>query len=326
MRAPAVSVVVATRAAPVTLAAALSSVARQDLADVAAEVEVVLVLDAGRSVAPPLLAAAGGVPVRRIEAPRRGGLSAARSAGIASARGEYVAFLDDDDLWLPGHLSAALDGLGGDVDMVFTTTVVAATRHDPGAGEPVAGVHVFDFPYDGELLAVANTIPVIAAVSRRFPVDAGYDCGAAQDDWEMWLRLTRRHGWRLRHVDRATAVYHRLTGAPSMTGQAATTVEGIRRFAAGHRLLHRRWPVTPGGPADRARSLPLEMYRRVEERLATGRPVSHYYYERSLPVFTAAVDGRLTTAEASDLLTAAVDPAHGPADTMATARTRGATR
>ena len=37
------------------------------------------------------------------------GVSAARNAGIASASGQFIAFLDSDDLWLPGKLSSHVD-------------------------------------------------------------------------------------------------------------------------------------------------------------------------------------------------------------------------
>ena len=60
-------------------------------------------------------------------------------------------------------------------------------------------------------------------------------------------------------------------------------VAGIRRFVAGHRQLHQRWPVPPDSAAGRARWIPHRMYELMEARHAVGAPVDMYHYERCLP-------------------------------------------
>jgi hypothetical protein len=139
-----------------------------------------------------------------------------------------VAFLDDDDMWLPDHLSVALAGLDGDgTDMVYTTCLVA----QPGRAVP--GLYRFATPFSPDLLAVTNPTPVISVVARTFdPHDPMLDArGAVQEDWAMWLGLVRGRGWRIQHLDTPTAVYHR--NPASMTGAAAATVAALCRFAAG---------------------------------------------------------------------------------------------
>ena len=48
--------------------------------------------------------------IRTISQPN-GGVSAARNAGVLRSTGKYLAFLDADDIWLPGKLTTMLDAL-----------------------------------------------------------------------------------------------------------------------------------------------------------------------------------------------------------------------
>jgi glycosyltransferase involved in cell wall biosynthesis len=49
-----------------------------------------------------------GSRIRLLRKPCRGGIGAARNCGAEEASGELIAFLDSDDLWLPGKLDAEL--------------------------------------------------------------------------------------------------------------------------------------------------------------------------------------------------------------------------
>jgi glycosyltransferase involved in cell wall biosynthesis len=111
-----VSVVIPVRNGVRYLGEAIRSVLLQE------QVEVdVIVVDNGSTDASRALAESFGMPVRVIEE-LRPGAAHARNAGVRLARGEYLAFLDADDVWSPGKLERQLAELEAkhDLDMVFT--------------------------------------------------------------------------------------------------------------------------------------------------------------------------------------------------------------
>ena len=90
------------------LGAAIDSVLAQDYRPVE-----IIVIDDGSADDSVDIAEAYGDPVRVIRAEHRG-IAAARNAGILASHGEYLGFLDADDLYLPGKLSAQVAALEAD--------------------------------------------------------------------------------------------------------------------------------------------------------------------------------------------------------------------
>ena len=94
---PLVSAVIPTRGRPALLAGALRSALRQTWK----HLEVIVVVDGPDPDTATWLESAMDPRVRVVFLPERSGGSDARNAGVRAARGDWIAFLDDDDEWLP---------------------------------------------------------------------------------------------------------------------------------------------------------------------------------------------------------------------------------
>ena len=99
-RGPTFSVVIPTHDRPALLASAVSSVVRQTFDDFE-----VVIIDDGSD--PPVRSETFSdlrIPLSVYRNERAQGVSAARNMGAVMATGDFLAFLDDDDLWVPEKL------------------------------------------------------------------------------------------------------------------------------------------------------------------------------------------------------------------------------
>jgi glycosyltransferase involved in cell wall biosynthesis len=111
-----VSIVIPLWTGDRTLPRALASIFAQSFTDC----EVVIVYD-GSLRAPPAVPAEYRERIRLVSEPNRG-VSAARNAGIRASHSEYVAFLDDDDEWMPEKLARSVAVLDQDPECVLVYT------------------------------------------------------------------------------------------------------------------------------------------------------------------------------------------------------------
>ncbi len=186
---------------------ALSSVAIQSVKDV----EAVVVNDGSteRSFYPVLEKHRA---IGRIVEQRNSGVAGARNAGLAAARGEYVAFLDQDDRWLPGKLEKQLEALRGDqtVDVVVHPVNYIDGEGSPRAPNASRERRIRRRMRSKDTLAAllrGNFIYSPSVLCKRSCFDAtgGFDSTVdPHDDWDMWLRLALA-GFKFKALDEPLA-------------------------------------------------------------------------------------------------------------------------
>jgi glycosyltransferase involved in cell wall biosynthesis len=170
-----------------------------------------------------------------IEQPQ-GGPSKARNTAIAAARGEWLAFLDGDDLWLPSFLEAQLARLRAVPDAVLVWS--DSQPFGDGAGD--APTLMTSEPPDDvcDLTALLTGRCVVftsTTVARRQAVlDAGgFDEGLDRcEDFDLWLRLATRGRLLSNREVLGRRRLHAASQSASPTAMLRAQVAVRRRFVA----------------------------------------------------------------------------------------------
>jgi glycosyltransferase involved in cell wall biosynthesis len=225
------------------------------------------------------------------------GQTRAKNQGIAHSRGDFIAFLDADDVWLPGKLrrQLALFAASPEVGVVYSDyeCMDAAGRVLPKGPTPMRRGRI-----TGALL-IDNFVSFSSSVVRRSCLQA---CGAFDEslemgiDYELWLRLSARYAFDF--VPEATLRYRIWPGSMSKNYQKryASAIRIMEGFLARHpgvvnaNMVREAWAHTYVGRGN------MTLWREKDRRAAFTDYLRALRYQRAYwPAWRAMLRGLITT-------------------------------
>lgn len=268
---PRISVIIATYNRPHLLPRAVESARRAGT-----DVEIVVVDDASTGATAEVCRALPGIRYVRVERNQR--LGGARNIGILASKGEFISFLDDDDVRLPGSLDVQCEALAlaPEAGWVYGQSILGDQNCVPTG-------YIYPNPCpQGDVFWELLERNFIACPSVVFRRSCLYRIGLPGatipgiEDWDLWIRLAEIYS--VIAVEQPVAIYRRATPA---SGQFTSDAAGMaRRITRTHRQRWLRLPRALSAPAARRRGAQRRFSRNMANHLVweAGRGLKHGHF------------------------------------------------
>lgn len=231
---PVVSVIVPTHNRPSMLKDTIQSILDQTFQDF----EIIVINDAGQDVSS-VVQSFGSPKIVYLSHETNKGLAAARNSGIRAAKGKYIAYLDDDDVFYPDHLEMLATFLQKTGEKVaYTDAFRAHQRLEDGHYVTYKKDTPYSYDFDYDRILYENFIPVLCFMHEKecFNVCGMFDENfCCLEDWELWLRMSR--SFTMHHIKILTCEYrYRLDGSNMLSGS-------LGKFLYMTEQLYKKHPV-----------------------------------------------------------------------------------
>jgi glycosyltransferase involved in cell wall biosynthesis len=255
---PSISVIIPTHARPDLLVRAIDS-ARQAGTDV----EIIVVDDASTDATARVCQSLENIRYVRVE--RNQGVAAARNIGIFVSTSEYIAFLDDDDLRLPGSLDLQLAALKANPNAGFVCgAMIMADQDYQPTGEVVRPRHPGGDAF-WELLELDFPVMPLCTLIRK---ECFHRIGllnrriSSIDDWDIFTRIAELYEVLI--IEEPVGIYRQPT---PFSGQGSSARAAQLARVARQQIELLRLPRAASASAERRRAVRAQTIKRISENL-----------------------------------------------------------
>lgn len=195
--------------------------------------ELLVVADGCTDETDAVVTAYGDPRIRIVHQPNSGGPAKPRNTGVQQARGRYIAFCDDDDLWVPEKLQKQIAWMESTPDIALSYTSGVTF----GEGDYFAKRTIKRGPRGDHFrrLLYGNFVPNSSVVVRKSVLDVVGPFNVdtrlhGVEDYEMWLRISYRY--RLACLDEPLIRYriHGTTLGANRTRATLKTLHVVRNL------------------------------------------------------------------------------------------------
>ena len=250
------------------------------------DVEIIVVDDASVDETSAFCRKLTGIKYIRLE--RNQGVAGARNLGILASRSNYIAFLDDDDLRLPGTIDLQAEALDANQDVGFVCGGMLMANQDYSlTGEsfaPLAGKGDRFW----ELLELAFPVmPLSVLIRKDCFVRVGLLNGRLRgiDDWDILVRIAELY--QVLVLEEAVGIYRRPTRS---SGQGSSSQASQLYRALAHQRQLFRLPRVTSATSSQRKSVRRRTVNRVADTLlwnAAGLVRAKAFDSAAANIFTA---------------------------------------
>ncbi len=214
---PLISVIVPTFNRPLMLQDAINSILKQTIDDF----EIIVINDGGCELEKIIDSLNINRKITYVKHNTNKGLAAARNTGLKLAKGKYIAYLDDDDIFYSNHFETLIPVLEKEkFKIVYSDAYRAIQVKEENQYKTIRKDIPYSNDFDPNQLLVQNIAPINCFIHEKECLNkTGFfdETLTTHEDWDFWIRFSRH--FEFKHLPKVTSEFRFRLDKSSMTGQ-----------------------------------------------------------------------------------------------------------